>query len=92
MAEELWNTWFTVYEITKSDDFVLANQKLHGTGNQPIAARVTKDNKLQGSTKLASESEFANVKKQPLKEIAAIIRALQKAKFNQSQTNARTQA
>ena len=49
--EELWNTWFTVNELTRNNETVSAYQKSQASSNQTMGA------KLASAMKLASESE-----------------------------------
>ena len=55
-AEELWNNWCTVNEITRNDVFDLANQKSQANNNRPTRAKLARTNKLAGeSERQASE-------------------------------------
>ena len=71
-SNQLWNTWFTVNEITKPDKFVSDKQKIPFEQNQPVG---TNASKRQDNKATARESEATNVTKAPFKQIAAIIQA-----------------
>ena len=88
-AEELWNNWFTVNEITKITKvkFVSANQQQQNIAKQPIreqvkgtrelakASDVTSANEQHESANESSGVEQRKTNKQTIKQIASIVKA-----------------
>ena len=56
-SNQLWNTWFTVNEITKPDKVVSDKQKIPSEQNQPIGTKLANASKLQDNKATARESE-----------------------------------
>ena len=71
-VEELCTDWFTVNEVTKTNEVVSEKQQPQATLNQPIRAKLANENKLRGSEEAASESELLQINKQSFKQIATI--------------------
>ena len=88
-AEEMWNNWFTVNEITKNK-FVSDTAQAQNAREQPIAPYAVNDSQWQGSDNSPSESELtkasdaANVNKQTLNEIATIIKTSQSSEAEEA--------
>ena len=81
-AGELWKSWFTVNETTKSDKIVSENQKSKVKQNQPIGAKLASASEQQGNTAATSESDVMKTKKEPLKQRAEIIQTSQLSESN----------
>ena len=101
-AEELWNNWFTVNEIT-CNKLVSENQQKHNAETQPLADHSEKNNQSHNRKDMASEngmtseSVMANTRgvtsadglanKQTLEEIVTIVSTVQSSETDELSEN-----